>query len=163
GGLPTRRLEGALQDDLVASFSDRSAFLIVSSVGSGSLALLNADLMQSNLPSSSAFVPMLGELTNILLGRGRGSEPYPCGEALSVLLPPNAGPAAGLTTSFPGQNKMTSDELREEGAGVLWLLPTLPQPGVYQVKRQQQTVYAVAAAIPAEEADLRTLDPAVFR
>jgi hypothetical protein len=36
-------------------------------------------------------------------------------------------------------------------------------PGVYRVEREGVTVFALAAAVPPEESDLRSLEPAVFR
>src|SRR5207249_3853929 len=38
GGLSSRRLEGALADDVLAAYSDRSACLVVSACGGGTLA-----------------------------------------------------------------------------------------------------------------------------
>ena len=69
GALASHPLPDALADDVRATYSDRSACLVVSSCGAGTLAILNADLGASNLPTSSAFVPLIGELTTLLLGR----------------------------------------------------------------------------------------------
>jgi hypothetical protein len=55
-----------------------------------------------------------------------------------------------------------SGQLVEEGGGVLWRGPAAGPPGVYQIKRGEKVVYAVATATPAEESDLRALEPAVF-
>jgi hypothetical protein len=52
--------------------------------------------------------------------------------------------------------------LVEEGGFVLWRHPQAPPPGVYQVKRGSATVFAIASAIPPQESDLATLDPALF-
>ncbi len=38
-----------------------------------------------------------------------------------------------------------------------------PPPGVYEVKRAEKTVFATATGIPASEADLAALDPAVLK
>src|SRR5207247_6003032 len=93
GGLASRRLDGALADDVLASYSDRSACLVVTGCGAGTLAVLNADLAASNLPSSPAFVPLVGELTGRLLGTRRDSSALICGEPVALYLPASAGPA----------------------------------------------------------------------
>src|SRR5262249_38275346 len=87
GGLASRRLEGGPADGVLAWLGDRSAFLVVTSCGAGTLAVLNADLSTSNLAGSGAFVPLIGELMNRLLGRQRLTEAAPCGEPLAVYLP----------------------------------------------------------------------------
>jgi hypothetical protein len=156
GGLTTRRKEGALADDVLATFSDRTAALVVTPCGEGVLAVLNVDLGASNLPQSPAFVPLVGELATRLLGKPRETGARPCGEPLAVRLPAAAGPAAGLKINPP------AGEIIEEGGGVLWRCPLLEAPGVYQVKRGDAVVYAIAAAVPPEESDLRPLDPAVL-
>src|SRR5207253_468431 len=80
GGLATQRRDDGLADDVLAGFGDRSAFLVMTACGDGMLAVLNADLGASNLPSSPAFVPLIGELSSRLLGRPRSSDAVPCGE-----------------------------------------------------------------------------------
>src|SRR5262249_37949905 len=47
GGLATRRRDEGLADDILAGFGDRSACLVVTNCGDGTLAVLNADLMAS--------------------------------------------------------------------------------------------------------------------
>ncbi len=164
GGLATERKPDALADDILATYSDRSACLVVSSCGEGTLAVLNADLSASNLPTSPAFVPLLGELTGRLLSRRRGSDAVVCGEPIAVYLPASAGPAAGLFVTGPGNPPLEElGQLVEESGGVIWRCPALNRPGIYQVSRQGQAVFSLAAAIPAEEADLRTLEPALLR
>src|SRR5256885_568479 len=74
GGLNSRRLEGGLADDILASYSNRSAGLVVTACGGGTLAVFNADLNVSNLPKSPAFVPLLAELTNRMLGGGHSAD-----------------------------------------------------------------------------------------
>src|SRR6185503_8372775 len=83
GGLGSRRLEGALADDVLASYSDRSAFLVHTSSGVGSLAVLNADLASSNLRKSAAFVPLVGELVERLLEHNQAQTSAVSGEPLA--------------------------------------------------------------------------------
>jgi hypothetical protein len=162
GGLASRRVAGGLADDVLATYSDRSACLVVSSCGEGTLAILNADLSASNLPASPAFVPLIGELTGRLLGRRRGVE-IACGEPVAVYLPPTAAPATGLRLVGPGREREPDNPFVEEGESVLWRAAAAGPPGVYQVVREDRTLFAVAAAVPPEESDLRPLDPSVFQ
>src|SRR5207248_10466069 len=57
GGLNSRRTSAGLIDDVLASYSDRSAAIVVSACGAGHLAVLNTELNASNLPASPIFVP----------------------------------------------------------------------------------------------------------
>ena len=82
----------------------------------------------------------------------------PCGEPVAAYLPATAGPVTGLSLGGPGD----AGQLREEGGGALWHHPGPGSPGVYRVTRGDDVVFAVASALPAEEADLRPLDPAVL-
>ena len=160
GGLTSRRVEGALLDDVLATYNDQSACLVVTACGAGTLAVLNAELNSSNLPSSPAFVPMIGELTGHLLGRDRSQEAVASGESLAVYLPSAASPVAGLRIVPPANATLESGtlgELHEENVGVMWQAAEAGPPGVYEVKRATQTVFALASAIPADEADLATL------
>lgn len=159
GGLASRRLEQGLVDELLGTYSDRSAFLVVTSCGDGTLGILNADLSATNLPSSPVFVPLIGELLNRLIGHRRGLEALPCGEEAAIYLPASAGTVTGLKISGPNE---AVGELREESGGVLWSHPGITAPGVLRVARQEEVIFAVAAALQAEESDLRTLDPSVF-
>ena len=54
-------------------------------------------------------------------------------------------------------------ELIDEGAGVVWTWPSPDRPGVYRVCRGEETVFAQAIEIPAEESDLEYLPPEVIR
>jgi hypothetical protein len=160
GGLASRRIENTLADEILATYSDRSACLVATSCGSGTIAVLNADLMASNLAASPAFVPLVGELVDRLLARHRSVDAVACGEPLVVPLPAQVGPATGLTLTGPKGSD--PGQLQEESGGVIWRSIGLSLPGVYEVKRGDATVFAVAAATPAEESDLRPLEPAVL-
>jgi hypothetical protein len=160
GGLSSRRLDGGLADDVLASYGDRTAALVVTACGGGALAVLNLDLAASDLPRSPAFVPLVGELAGRLLGRPRTGDAVACGEPLAVPLPATAGPAAGLRVVAPDSGD--GGRLTDEAGGVLWQAAALGAPGVYRVERSGATVFAAAAAVPADESDLRPLDPQVL-
>jgi hypothetical protein len=162
GGLTTRRVEGALLDDVAATYNDQSVCLVVSACGAGALTVLNADLGASNLPASPAFVPMIGELVGHLQGRDRSQETVYSGEPLAVFLPAAAIPMAGLQIVPPVGGDIepgSLGELHEEPVGVMWQAASAGPPGAYSVRRGSDTVFALASAISAEESDLMPLSP----
>src|SRR4029077_10265437 len=137
GGLPSRRSEKGLADDILANFSDRSAAIVVTSCGAGSLGVINADLSASNIPSSSAFVPLMSELVGRLMGTRADQSAINSGDAMALYLPAEAGAAVGLALE-PSEN---SGQLVEEQAFVTWKWNAAGPPGVYQVKRGGATVF----------------------
>jgi len=157
GGLATRPLPEGLADDVRAAYSDGSAFLTISTCGSAALAVLNADLSYSDLPRSPLFVPLLAELNEALLQQRRAPNTVLCGEPLRAYLPAEAGAAGGLRLEGPA-NAAAAGELVDAPTGVLGRWTTVGAPGVYRVLRDEP-VYAIAATLPAEESDLRTVDP----
>ncbi|HJT34807.1 MAG TPA: BatA and WFA domain-containing protein [Pirellulales bacterium] len=160
GGLISRRREGALLDDVRATFDDQSACLVVTAVGAGRLGVLNADLAASNLPVSPTFVPFMGELVAHLLGQDRPSAAVACGEPAASFLPAAAGDADDLRIESPQPTTADASalgELRSEPIGVLWRMPAAGPPGVYRVLDGDHTVFALATAIPADESDLTPL------
>ncbi|GMV95849.1 MAG: hypothetical protein AMXMBFR83_02190 [Phycisphaerae bacterium] len=161
GGLNARPLPGALADDVLAAYGDSTAALVTATCGAATLAVLNADLPASNLPGSPLFVPMVGELVDRLLGGGRREETVFCGETVVVDLPPDAGPAAGLRV-VPPEPAAETGALSDEPGGSVWRCPAVGGPGVYRVARGETTCFALAAAIPPEESDLRPLDANAF-
>jgi hypothetical protein len=165
GGLASRRSEGAVRDDIMATYNDQSAALVITPCGAGSLAILNAELAASNLPASPLFVPFIGELTSMLVGRDRLPEGVPSGEPLAVYLPGSIVSAAGLEIEGPDGRSTGLDDwgaLRDDATGVLWHAAQTGPPGVYRARRDRETHFAFASTIPAEEADLRTLESSVF-
>jgi hypothetical protein len=155
GGLSSRPRDDGLPDDILATLSDRTAALVATGCGDGTLVVLNVDLGASNLPASPAFVPLIGELAERLAGRRRTADALACGEPVVLNLPRSAGPSAGLDLIGPDRDAGT---LREDAGGVTWSHPGIRTAGVYTIKRQGTTVFAAAAAVPPEESDLRPLD-----
>jgi hypothetical protein len=160
GGLGTRRREGALLDDVLASFGDRSACLVVTSCDAGSLAVLNVDLSATNLPRSPMFVPFVGELAERLLEQRRAAGQMQSGEPFAVYLPPDAFPIAGLTVDVPGETG--TGELVEESGGVLWRMRAAGPPGIYHIRRGDSALYSAACGLPPQESDLRPIDSSVL-
>jgi len=162
GGLASRRLQGTLENDILATYHDGSACLVLTASGAGCLAVLNADLAASNLPKAPAFVPLLDELLQRMLDRGRAADSAVCGEPLVAHLPGDAGPAAGLRIVVPDAadqpaGDTSCGELLDETAGAKWSWTSPDRPGVYQIKRDERTVYAAAVCLPPEESDLESL------
>jgi hypothetical protein len=175
GGLASRRLESGVDADVLAGYNDGSAAIVLCSSGAGELAVINADLAASNLPKTSAFVPLLAELVEQMLDRRRGCGSITCGEPLLAHLPTEAGPAAGLR--IRGSENVGSDnrrlespptdatahgELADEAAGVAWRWATPGPVGVYSVERDGTAVFALAANVPAEESQLDAIPPNVL-
>jgi len=173
--LVSRPLPEALADDVRASYGDRSAGLVVTACGAGTLSVLNADLGASNLPTSPAFVPLIGELTSLLIGRRSVETPVPCGEPFALPLPSDSGPVPGLTiVSEPDSRGAVGRDGKDEYGGSATELVEEPEgpvcrqlaagaPGVVRIKRGDRTVFALAMALPEQESDLAALSPSVLQ
>ena len=161
-GLATRAAPAGLADSVLATYSDRSACLAVGSSGAGQFAVWNVDLQASNLPTSPLFVPLVQELVGRLLAPRADKAESASGEPTAVYLPAEAGDDAGLQVSGP-QTGSAAGTLADEAGAVLWRLGADAGPGVYRVKRDGLTVFALARALPAEESDLRSLGADVFQ
>jgi hypothetical protein len=162
GGLDSRRKEGALAEDILGQYNDRSAFLVSATLNAGGFIVLDADLTASNLPMSPVYVPFLGEVVQKLLGQGRRAAEIACGEPFALTLPPDAAAAAELSIAGPVAGEPVAGDLSDDGAGVLWKGDAAGGPGAYRVLHKNTPVYAVATAIPAEESDLRSIPAKVF-
>ncbi len=159
----SRRLADTLGDDLLATYNDGSACLVLTAAEAGCLAVLNADLALSNLAKRASFVPLMDGLVRRMLGQRIAGPTFSCGEPLVVALPTEAGPAAGLTVEGPSESGSPRGELFEDGGSLLWRWASPSRPGVYRVRRGDQTVYAVAISIPDEESRLEPLAPEVLQ
>ncbi len=161
GGLASRKLPAALDDDIRARLSDGSALLVVAASEGGSLAVLNADLARTNLPVSPLFVPLVAELTGELLGRRRTGGEIVSGEPFSLLVAGAADAGEGLALQG-GPPDAARGELAHEALGLVWRGAAAGPPGVYEVKHQDRTIAAAAACLDAGESDLRTLEADVL-
>ncbi len=165
-GLITRPTTVGLKEDVRASLSDQSAFLTVTSVGRGRLAIMNADLERSNLAKTPILVPLLGELLSQELTTvdSRGQSVV-CGEPFTVQLSVGEEQIADLKVLGPNVaelNEQDRGHLIATPAGVVWELPRPGASGVYQVQLDGRPIGAAMASIPAEESDLRSLTEDVF-
>ncbi len=157
--LVTRSLPDALADDVRATYGDRNACLVISTSGAGSLAILNADLGSSNLVASPAFVPLVGELTALLLGNRSIAAPVASGEPFAISLPTDAGAPSGLSIVPPS----AETEVIEERSGPTLRASSASVPGVMRIMRGDQAVFAIAAAVPDQESDLTPLTSNVLQ
>lgn len=171
GGLSSRRLPGGLDDEVLATYADGSACMVLTSSDAGTLVVLNADLARSNLVKMPAFVPLIDELVQQMLDTNRTEAAVDCGEPLVVHLPAEAGSAAGLRLIGPetaeadplgGQLGGQLGELTDGEVGVTWHCPHPAVPGVYRVCRDETTVFALAVTVPDDESRLDSLSPEVL-
>ena len=163
GGLGSRKLDGGLQDDVLATYNDGTACMVFSTADAGVLAVINADLAASNLPKTAAFLPLMDELIERMFRRRGSGKPEVCGELLVANLPSDAGSVAGLRIVGPDENdeSETTDDrygrLSDEGVSVVWQWTSPDQPGAYRVLRDETTVFSIAINVPAEESSSEIL------
>ncbi|MBN1911750.1 MAG: BatA and WFA domain-containing protein [Pirellulales bacterium] len=169
GGLDSRKRDGGVADDVLATYSDDSACLVLTSSDAGVLATLNADLAASRGLINGPIVPLLDELIQQMFAFNRSDRTTECGEPLLAYLPNEAGAAAGLRIVPPKSSEAASVEtvptgrLADEGVGVAWHWTKPQPPGVYRVLREKEPVFALALNAPAEESQLDVLEPDVLK
>jgi len=167
GGLGSRRLEAGVEDEILAGYSDGSACLVLAGSDAGLLAVLNADLAASNVAKTQVFVPLVSELVEKMLDRRGAQRENFSGEPLVAHLPTDAGLAAGLQVLAPesagaGDAPDRYGTLVDEPIGVVWHWNSPSPPGVFRVRRDASTVFAMALHVPAEESQLERLPPQVL-
>jgi hypothetical protein len=155
--LKTTPEKNGAAEEVLARWSDGSAALVSTRVGSGQLLIWNADLLASTLPKSAFFVALMRETAAQLLTDplAVADREVPCGAARTLLLPPDAGRAEGLSLIGPNGARIEEFDLREEKNGLAWRWAPVGGPGVYRVQRGDKTVFAAATACPPDESDLR--------
>jgi hypothetical protein len=168
GGLATRGTKEGLQSQILASLSDSSALLYLTACDAGQIAVLNADLDQSNWCREANFLPVVGELVESLLsGRTQPGEAF-CGEPLVRLLPPEVGSDAALAASVadhqsPPATEYGRWEWSAEQGSLVWSWPEPPGAGIYQLSKADRVVAMTATAAPPTESNLNTLDQTVLQ
>ncbi len=168
GGLATRATKEGLQTQVLASLSDTSALLYATACDAGQIAVLNADLDQSNWCVQQSFLPVLSELLQQLLsGRSQSGEAV-CGEPLVRLLPPEISAGANLVGSMADHSSPSAIEYgkwewSDRQGSLVWSWPEPVGAGIYQLSHGDQVVAMAATAAPAAEANLKTLDRSVVQ
>jgi hypothetical protein len=164
GGLATHPQPGSIAEEILSTFDDQSAFLVAADSSTSTFAVINADLGQSNLPSSPMFVPLLGELVQRRLsGPTHRTETLLSGEPFSLVLPPEIEAPAGLTISGPKAGTNETGELVQDSQETAWRAASAGPPGSYEVRRDAKTLFAAPVVLAAEESDLRTIGADVFK
>jgi hypothetical protein len=168
GGLATRAAKEGLQLQVLATLSDSSALLYATACDAGQVAVLNADLDQSNWCVQPSFLPIISELLQQLLsGRSQPGEGL-CGEPLVRLLPAEVAADAGLVASVadhhtPAAADYGQWEWSAQQGSLVWSWPDPVGAGVYQLSHDERIVAMAAMAAPPAEANLRTLDQEVLQ
>lgn len=168
GGLATGSLESGLRDQVLAELSDSSAFMFLTSCDAGSVAVINADLDQSNWCSQPSFFPILNELVNALYANRNLNQEAFGGEAMVRQLSSRLPAEATLTCEAADMRSLPSTELgtwewNAQQNGFVWAWPVPVGPGSYQLRYLRETVMATAVAAPAIESDPKTLAPEVLK
>ncbi len=168
GGLSSQRIQAEqtfAEDAVLATYGDGTVCLVLSESDAGSLAVLNADLLASNLWQTSAFVPLMDELVQTMLSHGHGRDTFLCGEPLLARLPIDAGVAAELNvvSADSSDTSATPGELADDAAGTIWNWLAPDRPGVYRIQRDDDTVFAATVVVPSAESDLSSLDADVVQ
>ncbi len=163
GGLPTQTVAEGLRDQVLAELSDSSALLYVTGVDAGQVAVLNADLGQSNWPVQPSFVPVLAELVQGLLSGRGATDAAACGEPLVRMLPPRLEREAELVAgTLSGAPPASEDygqwEWSASQGALVWAWSEPSGPGVYGLRHDGEVTLAVATAAPASESDLQMLE-----
>lgn len=168
GGLATRATKEGLQMQVLALLSDSSALLYATACDAGQIAVLNADLDQSNWCVQPSFLPVVGELLQQLLsGRSQPGEAF-CGEPMVRSLSPEiAADAQLIASSADHQTPLSADFGRWESSArqgsLVWSWADPAGPGVYQLSQADRVVAMAATAAPSAEANLNTLDRSVLQ
>ncbi len=154
----------SLSENVLGIFNDSTAALVVARGDGGPLAILNADLAASNIWKTGALVPLIDELVQLLLATDARDDVFFCGEPLVARL--SIADAAEDLHVVHGNNENNEEsfgQLTDDGAGALWQWSSPSEPDVYRIASNDETIYAAAVAIPAEEADLASLPADVVR
>jgi hypothetical protein len=159
GGLATRKRDAGLADEVLAAYSDGSAALTMTSVGAGRIGVFNTDLGFSNIASSPAFVPLLGEWLAVLRGRQSIEPALACGEGNALYLPLDAGPVEKLRIVPVSEAAQNSElgALASDSGGVVWRWKRVGPPGAYKVMNGETVAFVAVSAAPAEESDLAVI------
>ena len=160
GGLGSRRVPDSVDDDILATLSDQSVFMYSCPAGLGKLTVVNADLETCDWSRHASFLPIVNELVDDLLTSNKNAQLSLTGLPLVRVLPSEVTSVDGLTVR-PGddsQSKEDVGQLRASGEGVVWSCKELPGPDIFEVEKDGQPVFALAANLSPDESDLRTLD-----
>jgi hypothetical protein len=162
GGLASHALESGLKDQVLAELSDSSPLVFLTSCDAGNVAVVNADLDQSNWCSQPSFFPVLSELISAVYAKRNTSWEANGGEPLIRQLPNSIPETANLIAEVADKRSPSSDVLgalqwnaNQECYTWAWTDPI--GPGNFQIKNTKEIVSAVAIAAPSMESDPKCL------
>jgi hypothetical protein len=164
GGLPTVATREGLKGAVSAELSDGSAWLTITDCEAGKVAVMNCDLQKSNLVQEGIFVPIMAEISKMLLQRD-SVELSLCGLPIVRTMPIATSASEpfvvraidSLSPTVQDQGKF---EFSPTKRSVVWTWPESIGPGLYEVVQNDAPVFALATTVPASEADLTLLDEA---
>jgi hypothetical protein len=167
GGMATRPLETGLRDQVLAELSDSSALLYLTGADAGQVAVLNADLGQSNWCVQPTFLPVVAEVMHALLAGKQQALEAVCGEPMVRLLPPEVARDAQLQVRVADRQSQDFGlpgkwEWSDSQSAMAWHWPSPPGPGIYELRSGERCEWSVATALPAAESDLQALDPSTL-
>ena len=168
GGLASRALETGLRDQVVAELSDSSALLFLTSCDAGTVAVLNADLDESNWCSQPSFFPVFNELINATYSNRNSSPEAFGGEPLIRQLSSSIPETANLIAESSDKRSAMAEsfgswEWNTAQNSFVWAWPDPIGPGVYQLLNKREPAIATAIAAPAAESDPKTLSADVLQ
>lgn len=168
GGLASRALESGLRDQVLAELSDSSSLLFLTSCDAGSVAVINADLDQSNWCSQPCFFPVFNELINATFSNRNTNPEAFGGEPLLRQLASSIPESANLTSDTADKRSTATENLGKwewnaAQNSYLWSWPDPVGPGVYQLLNKREISMATAVSAPAAESDPKTLGADVLQ
>ncbi len=168
GGLASRSLETGLRDQVLAELSDSSALLFLTSCDAGTVAVLNADLDESNWCSQPSFFPVFNELFNASFSNRNITPESFGGEPLIRQLSSSIPETTNLVAESADKRSLPTDsfgqwEWNAAQNSFLWAWPDPVGPGIYELHNKRETAFAAAISAPAVESDLKTLSAEVLQ
>ena len=160
GGLGSRRVPDSVEDDILATLSDQSVFMYSCPAGLGKLTVVNADLEACDWSRHTSFLPIINELVADLLSSNGNAQLSLTGLPMVRVLPSDVKSVDGLVVrqADVAQSQEEVGQLQASGEGVVWSCKELPGPDIFEIEKDGQSVFALAANLSPEESDLRTLD-----
>jgi Aerotolerance regulator N-terminal/von Willebrand factor type A domain len=168
GGLASRALESGLRDQVVAELSDSSALLFMTSCDAGTVAVLNADLDESNWCSQPSFFPVFNELISAVYSNRNSSPEASGGEPLIRQLSSTIPETASLVAESADKRSAMAEsfgswEWNAAQNSFVWAWPDPIGPGIYQLLYKREPAVATAIAAPAVESDPKTLSAELLK
>ena len=159
--LQSQKISSGVPEEILATYEDGSAWLIIARIASAKMGILNMDLAESDLPKSSCFVPLLNEIVELLLAPSQTADSARSGERFSTFWPQHLSGLKHLRVEGP--DGLDNDgTFMESDEGVAWHWDQVGAPGIYKAFSGDLIAYGLAVNVPQDEADLQALDRATM-